>query len=198
MTTSATRMTAPLAVLLALGALAGCSASKSSGTPSVQSLAKSAAAAGLPTSTAGEGNNGSIDAKVCAAIQADVQALTKNVSSPATFPGQCAFDGGATTVTYDLDNPGHSDVTDVISTGANTISGIGDGAVWFDSDGAIVPSLGAWKGNITCIVQPDSDIADDTVPYTGTPPFTKISAADGAAYARKMGKVCTDVFAAAS
>jgi hypothetical protein len=33
--------------------------------------------------------------------------------------------------------------------------------------------------------------------YTGNPPFTKISTADGTAYAQKMGKVCTDVFAAA-
>jgi hypothetical protein len=89
-------------------------------------------------------------------------------------------------------------VTDVISTGGHTISGIGDHAVWFDSGGEIVPSLGAWKGNVSCLVQPDSDVENDTVTYTGKPPFIKIADADGLAYAQKMGKVCADVFAAAS
>ena len=39
-------------------------------------------------------------------------------SHPATFPGQCAFDGGATTVTFDLNDPQHTGVTDVLGTGA--------------------------------------------------------------------------------
>jgi hypothetical protein len=77
------------------------------------------------------------------------------------------------------------------------ISGIGDGAVWDDGDGEIVPTLGAWRDNVSCLVQPDSDVENDAVTYTGKSPFTKITDSDGAAYAQKMGKVCTDVFAAA-
>jgi hypothetical protein len=154
--------------------------------------------AGLPTSTAGLGDGSGTDAKVCAAIQGDVAAITKNVSDPKTFPGQCAFGGGATTVTFDVSDPQHSGVTDVIGSNGTSIGGVGDGAVWYDAGGTIVPSLGAWKGNVSCLVQPDSDITNDDVTYTGNPPFTKISPADGAAYAQKMGKVCADVFAAAS
>ena len=202
MTTSITRMSVSAGVLLAVAvaSLSGCSSSKSGSASTGQPASAAAAlasAAGLPTSTAGEGNNGSVDAKICAAIQADVAAITKNVSSPKTFPGQCAFDGGATTVTFDVNDPGHHGVTDVIGSTGTKISGIGDGAVWYDADGIVVPSLGAWKGNVSCLVQPDSDITNDFVTYTGKPPFTKISAADGAAYAQKMGKVCTDLFSAA-
>ena len=85
----------------------------------------------------------------------------------------------------------------VLGTTGTAISGIGDHAVWDDGDGQTVVNLGAWHGSVSCLVQPDSDVADDTVTYTGKPPFTKISAADAAAYAAKLGKVCTDVFAAA-
>lgn len=201
MTTSTTRMTVSASVLLAVvgAALAGCasgkSASTSAGSPANAS-AQATTVTGLPTSTAGLGDSSGTDAKVCAAIQGDVAAITKNVSDPKTFPGQCAFGGGATTVTFNVSDPQHSGVTDVISDGTS-ISGIGDGAVWYDAGGEIVPSLGAWKGTVSCLVQPDSDITNDDVTYTGNPPFTKISAADGAAYAQKMGKVCADVFAAA-
>ena len=202
MPSSTTRMTVSAGVLLAVAVafLSGCSSSNGSGTSAAQSAsaaAKAASAAGLPTSTAGEGNNGSVDAKVCAAIQADVAAITKNVSDPKTFPGQCAFGGGATTVSFDVSDPQHSGVIDVLGSDGTAISGIGDHAVWEDDGGAVVPSLGAWKGNVSCLVQPDSNITNDAVTYTGTPPFTKISTADGTAYAQKMGKVCTDVFAAA-
>ena len=200
MMTSTTRLTVSAGVLLAVAAasLTGCTSSKTSTSAAqpASAAAQAASAAGLPTSTAGESSNGSTDAKVCAAIQSDVAAITKSASDPKTFPGQCAFAGGATTVTFDVNDPQHSGVTDVISDGTK-ISGIGDSAVWYDAGGTIVPSLGAWKGNVSCVVQPDSDITNDTVTYTGTPPFTKISAADGAAYAQKMGKVCADVFAAA-
>jgi hypothetical protein len=91
----------------------------------------------------------------------------------------------------------HSDVTNVLGKTATAISGIGDHAVWDDNGGLTAVTLGAWQGNVSCLVQPDSDVTNDTVTYTGKPPFTKISAADGAAYAAKLGKVCTDVFAAA-
>jgi hypothetical protein len=191
--TSATRLTVLFGgAALVLGLGAGCGSSKPGASP-----AGGAGLAGLPTTTAGVGNNGSVDAKVCAAIANDVAAITKNVSSPATFPGQCAFDGGATTVTFFLNDPQHTDVTNVIGTGAQTISGIGDGAVWIDSNGQMVPNLGAWKGSVSCLVQPDSDATDDTVPFTGTPPFIKIADADAAAYAQKLGAVCNDVFTAA-
>jgi hypothetical protein len=130
-------------------------------------------------------------------IATDVAAVTRNVSHPATFPGQCAFGGGATTVSFFLNDPQHSDVTNVLGTTGTAISGVGDHAVWVDNGGETVVSLGAWKGSVSCLVQPDSDVTNDTVTYTGKPPFTKISAADGAAYAAKLGKVCTDVFAAA-
>jgi hypothetical protein len=176
--------------VLTLGLAAGCSGSKAPGS-------SSPGAFGLPTSTAGVGKNGSVDAKVCAAIANDVAAITKNVSTPATFPGQCAFGGGATTVTFNLNDPQHSGVTDVISPG-HPISGFGDGAVWDDGTGEIVPTLGAWKGNISCLVQPDSDVDNDTVPHTGTMPFVKIADADGAAFAQKMGAICNDLFSAAS
>ena len=181
-------MLAGIAVL-AIGLTAGCGSSKGS--------TSSPGAAGLPTGAAGIVQTGSVDAKVCAAVAKDVAAITKNVSDPATYPGQCAFDGGATTVTFNTNDPQHSDVTNVISTGANKISGVGDGAVWDDAGGEVVPSLGAWKGSVSCIVQPDSNVANDMVTYTGTPPFTKIADSDGAAYAQKMGAVCNDVFAAA-
>jgi hypothetical protein len=197
---STTRMTVSASVLLAAVALAGCASGKSAGTSAgapASGTAQSTTVAGLPTSTAGLGDSSSTDAKVCAAIQGDVAAITKNVSNPKTFPGQCAFGGGATTVTFDVSDPQHSGVTDVIGSNGTSISGIGDGAVWYDAGGTIVPSLGAWKGAVSCLVQPDSDITNDDVTYTGNPPFTKISAADGAAYAQKMGKVCADVFAAA-
>jgi hypothetical protein len=193
MNAPATRLPALIGVVLAHGLAAGCS----SGGGSSTSLAKAAAAAGLPTSTAGVGNNGSIDAKVCAAIAADVAAITKNVSHPATFPGQCAYGGGATTVSFYLNDPQHSGVTDVLGTAGTAISGVGDHAVWDDDGGHTVLTLGAWQGSVSCLVQPDSDVANDMVTYTGKPPFTKISAAAGAAYAAKLGKVCTDVFAAA-
>jgi hypothetical protein len=192
MTASATRLTAFIGAVLALGFAAGCSSGGGGSASPAQ-----AAAAGLPTSTAGVGDNGSIDAKVCAAIATDVAAITKNVSHPATFPGQCAFGGGATTVSFDLNDPHHSGVTDVLGTTGTAISGIGDHAVWDDNGGVTAVTLGAWKGSVSCLVQPDSDVTNDTVTYTGKPPFTKISAADGAAYAAKLGKVCTDVFAAA-
>jgi len=193
MAVSATRLPALVGVVLALGFVAGCSSAGGSST----SPAQAAGAVGLPTSTAGVGDNGSIDAKVCAAIATDVAAVTKNVSHPATFPGQCAFDGGATTVSYDLNDPKHSGVTDVLGTAGTAISGIGDHAAWIDNGGETAVSLGAWQGSVSCLVQPDSDVANDTVAYSGEPPFTKISTADAAAYAAKLGKVCTDVFAAA-
>jgi hypothetical protein len=174
---------------LTLGLAAGCSASNG---PSA-----SPGALGLPTSTAGVGKNGSVDAKVCAAIANDVAAITKNVSTPATFPGQCAFGGGATTVSFNLNDPQHTDVTDVLGTTAHSISGVGDSAVWDDGGGQIVPTLGAWKGTISCLVQPDSDVDNDMVTHTGTMPFVKITDADGAVYAQKMGAICTDVFTAA-
>jgi hypothetical protein len=197
MMSSTTRLTATAGALLALAValplVAGCSSGKAGSTPAAQA----AAAAGLPTSTAGVGDNGSVDAKVCAAIRADAATITKNVSDPVTFPGQCAFDHGATTVSFNLNDPQHSSVTDVLGTDGNTIGGIGDGAIWADGGGEIVPTLGAWKGSVSCLVQPDSDVANDVVTYTGKPPFTKISKANGVAYAQKMGKICTDVFAAA-
>jgi hypothetical protein len=193
MTASATRLPALIAAVLALGLVAACS----SGGGGSASPAQAAAAAGLPTSTAGVGDNGSIDAKVCAAIASDVAAITRNVAHPATFPGQCAFGGGATTVSFYLNDPQHSDVTDVLGTTGTAISGIGDHAVWVDNGGETAVSLGAWQGGVSCLVQPDSNVANDTVTYTGKPPFTKISAADAASYAAKLGKVCTDVFAAA-
>lgn len=177
------------AVVLTLGLATGCGAKSGS--------ASSPGAESLPTSTAGVGANGSVDAKVCAAIASDVAAITKNVSSPATFPGQCSFDGGATTVSFNTDDPHHSDVTSVLGTDSTTIGGVGDGALWADGGGEIAPTLGAWKGGVSCLVQPDSDVDDDLVTHTGTMPFVKISAADGAAYAQKMGAVCDDVFAAA-
>jgi hypothetical protein len=193
MTASSTRLPALIGVVLAVGFVAGCS----SGGGNTTSPAQAAAAAGLPTSTAGLGDNGGTDAKVCAAIAADVAAITRNVSHPATYPGQCAFGGGATTVTFDLNDPQHSGVTEVLGTSGTAISGIGDHAVWTDNGGITVLTLGAWQGAVSCLVQPDSDVANDTVMYTGKPPFTQISAAAGAAYAAKLGKVCTDVFAAA-
>jgi hypothetical protein len=193
MTASATRLPALIGVVIALGFAAGCS-SGGGGSPSP---AQAAGAVGLPTSTADVGDNGSIDAKVCAAISADVAAITRNVSHPATYPGQCAFGGGATTVSFDLNDPQHSSVTDVLGTTGTAISGIGDHAVWDDNGGQTALTLGAWQGSVSCLVQPDSDVTNDTVTYTGKPPFTKISTADAAAYAAKLGKVCTDVFAAA-
>jgi hypothetical protein len=193
MTASTARLPALIGVVLALGFVAGCSSGGGSST--TRPLA--AGAAGLPTSTAGVGDNGSVDAKVCAAIATDVAAITRNVSHPATFPGQCAFGGGATTVSFYLNDPQHSGVTDVLGTAGTAISGIGDHAVWDDNAGQTVLTLGAWQGSVSCLVQPDSDVANDMVTYTGKPPFTKISAAAGAAYAAKLGKVCTDVFAAA-
>jgi hypothetical protein len=182
-----------MGVVLTVAFVAGCGSAGGSSA----SQAQAAGAAGLPTSTAGVGDNGSIDAKVCAAIATDVAAVTKNVSHPATFPGQCAFGGGATTVTFDVNDPKHSGVTDVVGTAGTAISGIGDHAVWIDNGGETAVSLGAWQGSVSCLVQPDSDVANDTVTYTGQPPFTKISAADAVAYAAKLGKICTDVFAAA-
>jgi len=187
--TSVTRMTALAGgIALILGLAAGCSSGKGSRLP-----AGGTGAINLPTSTAGVGNNGSVDAKVCAAIATDVGAITKNVSNPATFPGQCAFNGGATTVTFYLNDPQHTYMT---VTGT-AISGIGDSAQWADGGGQLVPSLGAWKGSVSCVVQPDSDPTDDTFPFTGSPPFIKIADADAIAYAQKMGAVCNDVFAAA-
>jgi hypothetical protein len=60
-----------------------------------------------------------------------------------------------------------------------------------------VVTFGAWEGTVSCLVQPDSGVSNDLVTYTGAPPFTKISQADGAAYAQKMGAICDDVFSAA-
>jgi hypothetical protein len=191
--TSVTRMTVLAGgVALVLGLAAGCSSSKGGNSPT-----GGAGAVGLPTSTAGVGNDGSVDAKVCAALANDVAAITKNVSGPATFPGQCAFNGGATTVTFDLNDPQHSGVTDVLGTGGTAISGVGDSAEWTDGGGHIVPTLGAWKGNVSCLVQPDSDVSNDTFPFTGNPPLVTIADADAATYAQKLGAVCNDVFAAA-
>ena len=203
MTMSTTRMTVSASVLITVvvAALAGCASGNSASTsagPPAGATTQTTSAAGLPAGTAGLADASSTDAKVCAAIQGDVAAITKNVSDPKTFPGQCAFGGGATTVTFDVNDPQHSGVTDVMPSGGTPMSGVGDGAVWYDAGGSVAPSLGAWKGSVSCLVQPDSDVANDDVTYTGNPPFTKISTADGAAYAQKMGKVCADLFAAAS
>lgn len=176
-------------IVLTVGLAAGCSSSTGGGS--------TAGAAGLPTGAAGVGNDGSVDAKVCAAVGKDIGSVTKTVSDPKTFPGQCAFGGGATTVTFFLSDPQHTDVTNVLGTGSNQISGFGDGAVWGDNGGETAVTFGAWKGSISCLVQPDSDVSNDLVTYTGTPPFTKISEADGAAYAQKLGAICNDVFSAA-
>ncbi len=150
MTMSTTRMTVSASVLLVVvAALAGCASGKSASTsagPPAGAAAQAAAAAGLPTSTAGLGDGSGTDAKVCAAIQGDVAAITKNVSDPKTFPGQCAFGGGATTVTFDVSDPQHSGVTDVIGSNGTSISGVGDGAVWYDAGGTTVPSLGPGRG----------------------------------------------------
>jgi hypothetical protein len=96
-----------------------------------------------------------------------------------------------------VNDPQHADVTNVIGSGEHTIEGVGDGAVWFDANGAIPPSLGAWKGDVSCLVQPDSQVQDDTVPYTGKPPLVKITDADAATYAQKLGTICADLFSAA-
>ncbi|MCW2752066.1 MAG: hypothetical protein JWR83_3176, partial [Aeromicrobium sp.] len=175
--------------VLALGLLAGCGGSSSGASAHPGST-------GLPSSTAGVGKDGSVDAKVCAAIANDVAAITKNVSSPATFPGQCAFGSGATTVSFNVNDPNHTSVTDVISTGAHSISGIGDSAVWYDGIGEITPDLGAWKGSVSCLVSPDSDIQNDMIKYSGTPPMVKIADSDAAGYAQKLGAICNDVFSA--
>lgn len=181
------------AAVLALGLLTGCGAS-GSGTAAQPPGPGSAA---LPSSTAGVGNDGSVDAKVCTAIANDVAAVTKNVSHPATFPGQCSFGGGATTVSFNVNDPNHADVTSVLNKATHAIKGVGDGAVWYDGIGEIPPELGAWKGNLSCLVQPDGDVQNDMVTYTGRPPLVKITDSDAAAYAQKLGTICNDVFAAA-
>lgn len=178
-------------IVLALGLTTGCGSTKSK-----TDTASPLGAAGLPTSTNGLGNDGSVDAKVCAAIATDVAAIVKNVSNPKTYPGQCAFDGGATTITFDINDPNHSGVIDVLGNGAHPISGFGDHAVWDDANGEVVPTFGAYKGNVSCLIQPDSEVENDTVTFTGAMPFIKISDSDGAAYAQKMGAVCDDVFGA--
>lgn len=180
------------AALLALGLLTGCGASAGS-----TAAPPDPGPASLPTSSAAAGSAGGVDAAVCAAVASDVAAVTTNVSTPSAFPGQCAFGGGATTVTFNVDDPQHSGVTDVIGAGGHTIGGFGEGAEWYDGDGGFAPSLGAWKGSVSCLVQPDSAVQNDMIAYTGKPPLVKISDTDAAAYAQKLGAICNDVFAAA-
>ena len=156
---------------------------------------------------------GGSDAAYCAAMKvADAQALVKVTIAAAQTggPESCAFvlpgediNGDNLTVTVFPGDGNHQYYNDSLGgpvSGATTpIPGVGDVAVWEQpAVGASAPEVGAYKGSLTCIVQPPADTSQLTIDQTGTGPIYNITAAAAAAYAAKEAVLCTDMFSVGS
>ena len=198
---------------LAVLGLAACS----SAAPTIQagggatlSAPPSAPAGG---SSAPVGGAGGTDAQYCAAMKvADAQALIKPTIAAAQTGGplSCAFvlpgegiNGDNMTVNVlpgDGDHGYYNDsVTGPASRTADPIPGVGDVAVWEQpAAGASAPFVAAYKGSLTCIIQPPADTSQLTIDQTGNGPVFQISDVAAAAYAAKEAVLCTDLFALGS
>jgi hypothetical protein len=204
-------------VLVATSAcvLTGCSNSGSSGSPSTGTAAATstaAAAVAAAASAAGvsvpagaaaalagaTGAGGPLDtSKQCAAIKpADVQVLMKApVTKVVDYPGECSFYGGDLKIDIYPNDPNQKFYQNPVNgPGTTPLSGVGDQAQWFAPvPGGTTPWVEAHKGSLTCELSP-ADVAETTIPYTGSDPFFKIAPADSAAYAAKEGVLCQDIF----
>ena len=165
--------------------LTACNKSSSASTPG----AAGATAAGGPLDSS----------KQCAAIKpADVQAVMK-APAPAVqnFPGECSFYGGDLKIDIYPNDPTQKYYQNPVNgPGTTPLTGVGDQAQWYAPvSGATTPWIEAHKGSLTCVVSP-ADVAETTIPYTGSDPFFKIAPADSAAYAAKEGALCNDIFGA--
>jgi hypothetical protein len=139
---------------------------------------------------------------------ADAQALIKPTITAAQTGGplSCAFvlpgegiNGDNMTVTVFAGDGDHSYYNDSVTgpaSGPQTpIPGVGDVAVWEQpAAGASAPFVAAYKGSLTCIVQPPADTSQLTIDQTGNGPIYQISDGAAAAYAAKEAVLCTDLF----
>jgi hypothetical protein len=208
------RSVAGLVVVLSLAACSSSTPTAPSGASGSLSAPSSAPAGGTSAPAGGSsapvaGGAGGVDARYCAAIKvADAQALVKVTIAAAQTggPESCAFvlpgeaiNGDNLTVTVFPGDASHQYYNDSLGgpvSGATTsIPGVGDVAVWEQpAVGASAPEVGAYKGSLTCIVQPPADTSQLTIDQTGTGPIYNITAAAAAAYAAKEAVLCTDMF----
>ncbi len=166
------------------------------------SIAPAAASAGPGAA------GGGVDGPYCAAIRvSDAQALAKPTlaaaqtggSESCTFvlPGQ-ALNGDNITVTVfpgDANKHFYNDqVSGPVASTPNPLPGVGDVAVWEQITSSAPPEVIAHQGSLTCVVQPPGDTSQLTIEQTGSGPIYQISAGAAAAYAAKLGVLCTDVF----
>jgi hypothetical protein len=204
-------------------ALSGCSSSISP--PTVQPAATPAGGAATPAGGAtpagaapigslapaassalqqilGATSGGPLDvSKLCAAVPvADVQKLFKATApSVSAYPGECNWGGGITVDIYfnDVSKQFYNGGGISVST-AKPLSGVGDVAQWSQPvPGMTAPFMAAQKGTTTISVSAGLDVDQTTMPYTGSAPFFKVTAASAAQYAAEEGQICNDLFAAA-
>ncbi|HTC70306.1 MAG TPA: hypothetical protein VK662_12110 [Acidothermaceae bacterium] len=191
--------------------LTACSKSGSSSPAAATGGASTAAAAGASAAAAvsapagaaaalagATGAGGPLDtSKQCAAIKpADVQVLMKAPVTPVVDnPGECSFYGGDLKIDIYPNDPNQKFYQNPVNgPGTTPLTGVGDQAQWFAPvPGATTPWVEAHKGSLTCELSP-ADVAETTIPYTGSDPFFKIAPADSAAYAAKEGVLCQDIF----
>jgi hypothetical protein len=189
------------ATALAVLALGACSGSNGHSGGAVAGSGGGASASSAAKAL-GLGSGGPLDvSKLCAAVpKADVQKLFK-ATAPAVSanPAECDWGGGAITVDI-FTNDGDKKYYNGGAVDHGTpISGIGDVAQWTQPvPDATVPVLAAHKGSTTITVSPGLDVADSTLQYTGSSPFYKIPADSALQYVVEEGKICNDLFAAAS
>jgi hypothetical protein len=203
MHSSSSSRTTTTTMLIATGVLASlvaCSGSSGGSSASTAGAAPKGAASAIANAVGPGSSIADLTSKACAAIKpADAQALLKKQGVTArTNPFECAWDGGALTVTIypnDTSDKYYGDQTTHLED-PGTLP-IGDKAVWFQPvPGHTVPAVVAKKGTNTCEVQLSADPPDTTMPYTGSMPIVTTKRADVAAYAAKMGVLCSEVFGA--
>lgn len=206
------RQVAAIWAVVASLSLAACSGS----TATAQNATGGGGGASAPAASSGGGGvipGTGGDAKYCAAMKlADAQALVKPTIAAAQTGGplSCAFvlpgqdiNGDNLTVTVfagDGDHHYYNDsVTGPASGTPHPIPGVGDMASWDEpAAGASAPEVAAYKGSLTCIVQPPADTSPLTIDQTGSGPIYSISDAAAAAYAAKEAVLCTDMFSVGS
>lgn len=212
-------LTAALAALLVL---TGCSSS-GGGKPAGQPAGKVSSAGGgsVGGGTVGGGGGGAAIGKgggipgvlfpaqvlaLCKKIPAaDIQALlVPKVQGVASGPTGCAFlrpgeDATGDNLTADLRNDTDgTGYTNLSGAHDHPLAGVGDKAYWNEAvQGQSAPEVTAAKGKLICVVQTPADVGVLTIAKTGSAPIYQVSDAAAAAYSAKLGKLCTDLFAAA-
>lgn len=132
----------------------------------------------------------------------DVQALLPaTISSVSSSIGDCVFhepDGSDLTVTLYSNDPDMKYYNTLSTSSDSALMGVGDVAYWNEAvRGRTPPYISAHKGNETCVIQsnepPDTTLKATVTTNTG---LLTVDDSDALAYARLMGKVCNDAFAA--